>query len=617
MWGLALQLDIASASSKPPEVSESKYFNSRAPSHGKFHYGGRTHDVINGKAGSIPCDPFDHRYEQMLANSATAAVCAGPDNLIVSWNTAAEELFGHNADKVIGKPLSLIIPPRLRAAHEAGLARAAQEGHARLAGRSVDILALHADGTEIPVDLSLSMWIEDGQPMFGALLRDIADRHSAKKRLEHLAHCDMLTSLPNRNALQERLASEIVRTPCSLMLMDLDGFKHVNDTLGHSIGDKLLTAVAARLTAAVGASGFVARLGGDEFAVMLANCANPLVLDELTARIFQAFQPSFELADQSVYVGTSIGIALSPNDASDVEHLLSCADLALYDAKSEGGGVRKFFRRSMQTSSEQRHRLGSELRRALAEGQFELWYQPQVCLPASSLIGVEALLRWHHPDRGLLTPASFIAALEDSPIAEEVGDWIIEQACTAATEWKRAGLGSLRVGVNLFAAQLRSDRLFGVVSSALQKNGLSPAQLELEITETTVLRHSKQSTKALRRLNSLGVGVAFDDFGTGFASLSLLQKYPLTRLKIDRSFIANVNRKPGDSAIVKAIIIMAAGLGLKVIAEGVETVEQENALLSLGCDEAQGYRYGRPMTASQIVDAYLHRQTLGQRAGRH
>ncbi|QNA83964.1 EAL domain-containing protein [Sphingomonas sp. So64.6b] len=555
-------------------------------------------------------DTTQHRYEQMLANSATAAVCIRADNLIVSWNTAAEQLFGHRAEQVIGKPLSIIIPPRLRAAHDAGLARAVQTGQARLAGRSVDILALRADGSETPVDLSLSMWFEDGKPMFGALLRDIADRHSAKQRLEHLAHCDTLTSLPNRNALHERLAAEIARAPCSLLLLDLDGFKHVNDTLGHSVGDKLLTAVGARLAAAVGAAGYVARLGGDEFAILLSDCADPLTLDKLTSRIFQGLQPPFELAEQSIYVGTSIGIALSPNDASDVEQLLSCADLALYSAKSDGGGGRKFFARAMQNTSEQRHRLSSELRRALENDEFELWYQPQICLATGSLSGVEALLRWRHPDHDLLTPAAFINVLEDSAIAEEVGDWIVDQACSAVAEWERGGLGSLRVGVNLFAAQLRSGRLFGVASSALQKHGLSPAQLELEITETTVLRHSNQSTKALRKLRSLGVGVAFDDFGTGFASLSLLQKYPLTRLKIDRSFVAHIDRKVGDAAIVKAIIIMAAGLKLEVIAEGVETVEQELALIRLGCGEAQGYRYGRPMRAAEIMDAYLPKARL-------
>lgn len=546
------------------------------------------------------------RYEQMLASSATAAICSGPDGFIVSWNTAAEQLFGHGAQQALGKPLSIIIPSRHRTAHDAGLARAVQAGHARLAGHSVEMLVLHADGHEIPVDLSLSMWFENGKPMFGALLRDITDRQTAKRRLEHLAHCDTLTSLPNRNALHALLAAEIEKVPCSLLLLDLDGFKHVNDTMGHSVGDALLAAVAARLTAAVGSAGFVARLGGDEFAILLTQCADPLRLDDLATSIFHGLEPPFELAGQSIFISTSIGIAMAPKDATDVEQLLSNADLALYSAKEDGGGVRTFFARAMQNSSEQRHRLGTELRQALANDEFELWYQPQVSLADQTLSGVEALLRWRHPDHGLLLPQTFIEVLEESTIAEEVGDWILEQACVAAADWYRAGLGSLRVGVNLFPAQLRSDRLFTVVSSALARHGLSAQQLEIEITENTVLRHSNQSTKALKRLKTLGVGIAFDDFGTGFASLSLLQKYPLTRLKIDRSFVAQIDRKLGDAAIVKAVIGMARSLGLAVIAEGVETPAQEAALVTLGCEEAQGYLYGRPMSAAAFSKRYTN-----------
>jgi diguanylate cyclase (GGDEF)-like protein/PAS domain S-box-containing protein len=547
----------------------------------------------------------------MLASSATAAICAGADNLILSWNTAAEQLFGYSADEAVGKPLSMIIPDRLRAAHNAGLARAVQTGRARLAGHSVDILALHASGSEIPVDLSLSMWVEDGKPMFGALLRDIADRHSARQRLQHLAHCDTLTSLPNRNALHEILAANVGKVPCSLMLLDLDGFKYVNDSLGHSVGDRLLSEVAMRLVAATGPTDFVARLGGDEFAVFLSNCADPLRLDQLASQIFEALHPPFELVGQSVYVGTSIGIAMSPNDASDVEQFLASADLALYSAKNGGGGARTFFARAMQDKSEARHRLSSDLRQALANDEFELWYQPQICLADRSLSGVEALLRWRHPHHDLLTPQVFMQVLEDSAIAEEVGSWIVEQACADAAQWELAGLRSLRVGVNLFSAQLRSSRLYEVVSAALQKHGRSPSNFELEITENTVLRHSNQSTKALRKLKALGVGIAFDDFGTGFASLSLLQKYPLTRLKIDRSFVAKIDRKAGDAAIVKAVVSMAKSLGLEVIAEGVETPEQEAALVRLGCDEAQGYRYGRPMPAAEIIRTYLNSCAIG------
>jgi diguanylate cyclase (GGDEF)-like protein/PAS domain S-box-containing protein len=560
-------------------------------------------------------EAVNDRFEQMLANSATAAICAGPDNLIASWNTAAEQLFGHTAEQAIGRPLSIIIPPRHRASHDAGLARAVKTGQARLAGHSVDILALHADGRELPVDLSLSIWFEAGRPMFGALLRDIADRHRAKQRLEHLAHCDTLTSLPNRNALHERLAAIIGAAPCSLLLLDLDGFKHVNDSLGHSVGDMLLAAVAGRLVAAVDDSAFVARLGGDEFAVLLPGRAEPEWLERLTKRIFDCLQPPFEIAGQAIYVGASIGIAMSPTDAQDAEQLISSADLALYGAKSEGGGIHAFFTRAMQNSSEQRHRLGAELRRALTNNEFELWYQPQVRLADKVLLGAEALLRWRHPERGLLPPQAFLGVLEDSAIAEEVGDWILSQAGMAAAHWRQAGFGSLRVGVNLFAAQLRSGRLFGVVTAVLHDHGLSPNQIELEITENTVVRHNTHSTKALRRLKAMGVGIAFDDFGTGFASLSLLQKYPLTRLKIDRSFVARIDRKIGDAAIVKAVIRMAKSLGLAVIAEGVETPEQEATLVRLGCDEAQGFRYGCPMPSYAMVEAFRARPQAAEAPG--
>jgi diguanylate cyclase (GGDEF)-like protein/PAS domain S-box-containing protein len=476
-----------------------------------------------------------NRFEHMLATSGIGAICAGPDNLIVRWNSAAEQLLGYSQEEALGRPISIIIPERHRAAHDAGLARAVLTGKARLAGHSVEMLALHAAGHELPVELSLSMWFEDDKPMFGALLRDITDRQTAQRRLEHLAHCDTLTSLPNRNALHARLAAKIDEVPCSMMLLDLDGFKHVNDSLGHSIGDSLLAMVATRLSEAVGADGFVARLGGDEFAVLLTGCADPLRIDDLSRKIFVSLERPFDLAGQSIFVGTSIGIAMAPKDAAGVEQLLSRADLALYSAKNEGGGVRNFFARAMQNSSEQRHRLSNELHSALVRHEFELWYQPQVSLVDKQLAGFEALLRWRHPDHGLLSPQALIEVLEESSLAEDVGDWIVDQVCKAASEWQRAGLGHLRVGVNLFPAQLRSDRLFGVVSSALRRHGLRPHQLEIEITENTVLRHSNQSTKALTKLKTLGVGIAFDDFGTGFASLSLLQKYPLTRLKIDRS----------------------------------------------------------------------------------
>jgi diguanylate cyclase (GGDEF)-like protein/PAS domain S-box-containing protein len=546
-----------------------------------------------------------NRYEQMLGRSATGAICAGPDNRIVAWNSAAETLFGHRAGEVIGAPLSIIIPERFRTAHEAGLARAVRSGDARLAGRAVEILALHADGYEFPIDLSLSMWFEDGAPMFGALVRDVTDRARAQRRLEHLAHCDTLTSLPNRHALTTRLEAAFSKGSCALLLLDLDGFKHVNDTLGHSNGDVLLSKVATRL-ADVASNHFVARLGGDEFAILVTDdgCGDPRSLHGVADRILSALQEPIELSGQAVFVDASVGIAVAPQDADHAEELLAHADLALYGAKADGGSQRTFFTRMMQSQSEQRHHLGVDLRGALARDEFELWYQPQVRAQDGALAGIEALLRWRHPKHGLLQPGAFLDVLEQSSVAAAVGDWIIDQSCAAASTLAKQGTGEVRVAVNLFAAQLRTERLYDVVTRALQARGLSSTLLELEITENTVLRHNSRSTRELRRLKALGVQVAFDDFGTGFASLSLLQKYPLTRLKVDRSFIAAIERRPGDAAIVGAIVTMAHSLGLHVTAEGVETAAQAALLTKLNCDELQGYRYGRPMPLTDLVRRY-------------
>ncbi|MCH2486638.1 MAG: EAL domain-containing protein [Erythrobacter sp.] len=537
----------------------------------------------------------------MLARSATAAICADHDNRIVSWNKGAETLFGHRAQDAIGKSLSIIIPERMRAAHEAGAKRAVQAGHAGLAGKAIELPALHADGHEIPVDLTLSMWFEDGVPMFGALLRDVTDRSRAHKHLETLAHFDTLTGLPNRHALQTHMQDAIAAGACALMLLDLDGFKHVNDTLGHSQGDALLTQVAARLRAAVDDAHFVARLGGDEFAVLVGECGDPGVLHELADAIRTALVQPIELCGQSVFVDASIGIALAPDSAFSAEELLGNADLALYAAKAQGGRMRVFFTRAMQRDAERRHRMNTDLRGALERGEFELLYQPQVDLADGRLVGAEALLRWNHPQHGQLRPSVFIDALEHSPVAMEVGDWIIDSACDAAATFDRAGLGPIRVAANLFARQLRSGGLFAVVEAALDRHDLSPERLELEITESTALQDNIHQMRDLGRLKNLGVHIAFDDFGTGYASLSLLQKYPLTRLKVDRSFIARIDRSETDAAIVQAVVTMARTLGLDIIAEGVETAGQEAALKALSCHEAQGFLYGKPMPAAEVI----------------
>jgi diguanylate cyclase (GGDEF)-like protein/PAS domain S-box-containing protein len=561
------------------------------------------------------------RFERMLSQSPTAAICADADDVIISWNAAATALFGHAASDAIGQPLYIIIPPRLRGSHAVGFGNAVASGRSRLNGKAVEICGIHRNGHEIPLEVSLSMWTEAGKPTFGALVRDISERHRAQEQLRRLALVDTLTGLPNRNALHQRLqvalAAEASRpeSGAALMMLDLDDFKDVNDSLGHSAGDQLLVAAARRLAAAIGDRGYLGRLGGDEFAVLLPGCADPLAAGEVADDVIGAFKQPFEIGDQLVYVGTSIGIALYPAHGQDDESLFSRADLALYQAKADGGGARRFFVPAMQEASQARRRLSAELQGAFVDQEFTLLYQPQVRIGDGRIVGAEALLRWQHPRHGLLVPSIFLRVLESGPLAVLVGDWIIATACAQAARWRAEGLGPIRIGVNLFAAQVRDRRIVAAVRAALARNDLAAESLELEITENIVLREDDTIAAVLAELRDIGVGIAFDDFGTGFASLSMLKNYPLTKLKIDRSFVRHIDSDVGDSAIVEAVIGLAGTLGLGVIAEGIESAEQEAAVRRLGCDEGQGYHYGRPIAADAFAALLRADRPVGRDRG--
>jgi diguanylate cyclase (GGDEF)-like protein/PAS domain S-box-containing protein len=543
------------------------------------------------------------RFDSLFRASPSAAICADADGRIVAWNTAAASLFGHSAAEAIGQPLELIVPPHLREAHGHGLSRAARSGQSHLAGKAVEILGLHRDGREIPIELSLSMWREDGLPVFGAIARDISDRCEAQAKLQRMAHFDELTGLPNRASFRERLRTivEVNRAPCGVLLIDLDGFKLVNDSLGHTVGDQLLVEAGHRLRAAAGESAFVSRLGGDEFAI-LREGARAEELLRLAERSCAALGAPYSCARGRAAIGASIGLAISPDHGSTVEQLLSAADLALYQAKGAGGRRVERYVPALQQAMEARLLLEADLRRALACDEFELHYQPQVRLGDGKLEGAEALLRWHHPQRGLLAPALFLDVLETSPIAVDVGTWVLMTACRDAAQWCTSRPG-LTVGVNLFSAQLRAGSLYGVVNDALCLSGLPAEQLELEITENSVLHQHDEAATALTALRNRGVGVAFDDFGTGFASLSLLKRYPVSRIKIDRGFVSDIGASSSDEAIVGAVIAMASSLGLSTIAEGIESPAEAELLSRLGCEGGQGFLYGRPMSNSAFASA--------------
>ncbi|MCJ2039090.1 EAL domain-containing protein [Methylobacterium sp. E-041] len=546
------------------------------------------------------------QFESIAAVSPDAIICANGSNSILFWNKAAEVIFGYTAAEAMGQPLTIIVPPPLRALHEAGLARAVAGQPTKLVGAVVSVPACRRDGTEFSIELSLSHWIEGGEHRFGAIARDITDRRRAEERLKHEAEFDHLTDIANRKVLSERMAEAgCTGSAATLLLLDLDGFKDVNDSLGHAAGDEVLKTVAKRLVSEVGHAGLVSRLGGDEFAVFLTEIADPVAATSLCQRLIAIIEEPIEVDERSVYVGASGGIAVTHGVAWEPNELLGDTDLALYRAKAEGKSRVSLFTPDLRSVARTRTSVSSGMREAWERREFEMYYQPQVRLDTSVVTGAEALIRWNHPERGLVSPAAFLTVLESSLLAVPVSEWILRTACEQAANWRKIGLSHFRIGVNLFAAQFRSGDLPQVVEQVLGDYDLPAEALELEITENIILQSDGRIKADLAQLRDLGVGIAFDDYGTGYASLTMLKDYPVTRLKIDRSFVSGVERSRKDQTIVEAISNLARGFNLDVIAEGIETREQAE-LMRQHCSEGQGYLFGRPMAAKHFGETCLH-----------
>ena len=537
------------------------------------------------------------RFEQIASTSPDGIVCADHEGRVTFWNSAAEQLFGYEPREALGRGIDLIVPDRMRGGHGGGLKRVAEGGAPKLVGTTVELPAQRRNGSEFPIELSLSMWREGGAASFGAIMRDISERRAHEERLHRLAHLDALTELPNRTVLRRRL-EEIVASerPAAVLAVDLDGFKAVNDTLGHSAGDRVLVEVAARLVACMESTATVARLGGDEFAVILPDENDPMGVARVTDSIAESLAKPFMVEGREMHLGASVGAALFPLHGLHAEDLLSAADLALYAAKDDGRQCRRFFEPGLRQAAVLKQSQDSELRHAVERGEFELFYQPQVRATDGALVGAEALLRWRHPERGLLSPAAFLPALETGVLAADVGTWILRTACRQAAEWRRGSCPDFRMGVNLFGVQFRSGDLAATVRDVLRETHLPPSSLELEITENIILQHDEAMITPLRELRDEGVCIAFDDYGTGYASLSLLKRYPLTRLKVDQTFVRDMCESPTDAAIVRAVIQLGKAFNLEVIAEGVETEQQRAMLARKGCDELQGYLFGRPVS---------------------
>ncbi len=527
-------------------------------------------------------------------------------------NAAFCAIFGYEAEQVRGRQITMIIPERMRGAHSAGMANAASGAKPGLAGKPVEVSALKSDGTEFPIEITLSMWTSEGEFWAGATIRDISERRERDARLMRLASHDTLTGLRNRHEFMTVLAEKLSSgAACSLLMMDLDGFKDVNDMHGHLVGDSLLQAVGVRLPYLLGDKTVIGRLGGDEFAVLFPDSGDPVVAKREAARILDAFRKPFSLGGLELELGASIGIALAPAHGREAEELLASADFALYRAKAAGGRAYRFFETSMRNESQAKRDMRDRLRRALHKNELEIYYQPQVDLSTRKVVGFEALIRWNHPDLGLLLPGAFLPSLEQSSLASDIGWWTIEEACQMAADLNRQD-GRYRIAVNLFPQQFRSPHLCDRVSDALERHQVAPEWLELEITEEVALNDADASVQALKAIRDIGVGVAFDDFGTGFASLSSLQRYPLTTLKIDRGFIRDIRTRTSDAAITRALVAMSTEMGLRTVAEGIEGPEQEGVLREIGCQEGQGYLYGRPMRKEDALRCINNAGTIGK-----
>jgi diguanylate cyclase (GGDEF)-like protein/PAS domain S-box-containing protein len=517
-------------------------------------------------------------------------------------NPAAEALFGYGPGEMLGRPLDLIIPGRFQHSHAALLANFAGGAESRLDGRTLEVSALRRDGTEVPLEISISAWRKPTGIGMGAIMRDISERRERDARLLRMAHHDPLTGLTNRAHFHERLRMNLeAGVRAGVLLMDLDGFKDINDRLGHATGDTLLQALAVRLPLVLPRTAVIARLGGDEFAILLTGADAVTQVTQAAHKILAAFNAPFTICGHVLHLGASLGASLAPEHGTDPDDLVASADFALYRAKQEGRHRLCLFDPAMRHAASASRALQDELLRAIQNREFVLHYQPQVSLRTGEIYGAEALLRWNHPSRGLLTPDTFLATLETSSLALQVGWWTIDEACRQAASWRDAGLPPARIAVNLFAAQIGVGSLADVVADALARHDLPPDAIEIELTEKIALQHDDGALEPIRELRARGVGIAFDDFGTGYASLITLKRFPLTTLKIDRSFVRDLLDDPHDAAIVGSMVAMGRSIGLEVIAEGIETAEQQRALVALGCECGQGYLFGRPMPAEAFA----------------
>lgn len=560
------------------------------------------------------------QFQTLVDATHDAVVVIDERGLVTLFNPAAEELFGWSAEEMLGQRVDLLMPEGYRKQHRQDVASYFKTGEpAEAVGRSLEMLAVHRSGREFPIELSLSVGQCGRQRYVLATLRDISGQRQVEREIKQLAYYDSLTGLPNRALFEDRFrrvlnTAERTGRMAGLLFIGVDNLKAINDTRGHACGDRLLKLVGQRLVQSVKDGTTVVRWEGDKFIVLLPGLQEVEETDRVAGEILQAFGETWEVDDQHFFVTASIGGALYPLHGTDGDKLLKHADMAMYAAKEQGRNIYCTFTEEMNRRILERTELEHSLRKALAREEFFLAFQPQIDQSTGRVVGCEALIRWRHAEKGMISPAQFIPLAEESGLILPIGHWVLRMACVQNRAWQQAGYPPMRIAVNLSARQFQQPDFYEQVAQVLRDTGLDPHFLELELTESLLMADADAAVETLGALRDLGVGIAIDDFGTGYSSLSYLKTFPIDRIKIAQDFMLDIARDPGNAAIVETIIAMAHGLGLDIVAEGVETGAQLEFLQARQCHVMQGFYFGHPMPAENFIE-YLSENHPGAHLG--
>lgn len=546
----------------------------------------------------------EQKYRNLLESATDAIVITDARGRIIFVNSQAEQMFGFGDTELIGKQVELLMPQRFHEEHAARCARYAKQPHALKMESRGALVARHKNGSEFPVEVSLSPLMTDEGLIVSSIIRNISERKAYEERLIRLAQYDTLTGLPNRHLLLDRLGHAIAQAEregmqLAVVQLDVNRFREINDMFGHRMGDHVLKEIGKRLGTAIANVDTIARPGNDRF-IVLSKLTDKVEAMLLACTVQQVFADPFATGSESVFVSACISIAVYPSDGRDSETLLKNVNVAMRHAKQAEHGS-AFYAPEMGLRAAERLKLENHLRRALPNNELLLHYQPQVDVRTGHILGMEALVRWDSPELGLVPPNQFISVAEETGLIDSFGEWILRTACAQNKAWQDMGLPPVVMAVNISARQFWQRNLAQVVRAALDESGLAPCWLELEITESMLMARPDEAAQTLHQITDMGVAIALDDFGTGYSSLAYLKRFPVRILKIDRSFVRDIHTDPDDAAIVTAVVSLAKSLDMGLVAEGVEQIEQLDYLKSLGCDAYQGYYFSKPVQAVQCT----------------